>query len=291
MSASNSTHRFPWWAALAYDPLPIGGVAGALMLGTYALLRLPPSLPLLVAGVCGTALVYGADRALVHSPEDALNHPKRQRWVQAHRAWLVGEAGVLAFVGAVAIAFLRMDTILVAGLLAGGAGLHLVRVGKWGRPLKTLGLGKPLVVAGAWAVGATLLPSLEAGLSPTPDVWALAGYRLLFLLPNVLLADWGDRRGDLASEGHTWTGVGAGRGLWWGVSAMLGLAVGGAALVSTWVAVPILLRIDAVGALLLLVAVWTLSPETDAGRLIMDGLMAWPGVTALVAWWIGAWPG
>jgi 4-hydroxybenzoate polyprenyltransferase len=287
MATSSSYDRDQWWAAVAYDPLPIGGIAVALMLGTGALLPFSPSLPLLVAGFCGTALVYAADRTVVPSPEDAVNHPGRRRWVRAHRTWLMGETGLLLVVGGGALAYLRPTTLLAAGGLGVLVGLHLLPIGRWGRPLKSVGVGKPLVVAGAWALGATLLPALEADYGPNAGVWALAGYRMLFLLPNVLLADWGDRRGDGAVGHDAWTANWSGRGLRWVATGLLGLAVAGALVASRMAPVPLLLWIDAAGPLLLLGAVWTLTPNRPGARLVMDGLIAWPLLTALAAWGLG----
>jgi hypothetical protein len=203
----------------------------------------------------------------------------------------MGEAGLLLAVGGGALPYLRPWTLLAAGGLGVLVGLHLLPIGRWGRPLKSLGLGKPLVVAGAWTLGATLLPALEANHGADLSVWALAGYRMLFILPNVLLADWGDRRGDGAVGNSAWTTGRSGRGLRWTATGLLGLAVAGALLASRIVPVPLLLWIDAGGPLLLLGAVWTLTPSRPGARLVMDGLVAWPLLTALAAWWIGAWPG
>ncbi len=284
MTLSSPDDPESWWVGLAYDPLPIGGIAVALLLGTYALLQLSPSLPLLITGFCGAALVYGVDRAVVPSPEDALNHPQRRRWYRDYRPWVVGEVGSLVIVGGGALTYLRPRTLCAAGGLAALIALHLVPMGHWGRPLKSLGLGKPLVVAGAWALGATLLPALEAGQAGDYEVWGLAGYRLLFILPNVLMADWGDRRGDVASGVHPWTRNRTGHRLRWTATGLLGLATGSALLASSVAPVPVLLWVDAVGPLLLMGAVWALSPNRPGARLVMDGLVGWPLVTALAAW-------
>lgn len=153
--------------------------------------------------------------------------------------------------------------------------------------MKTMGPGKPLVVAGAWALGATVLPVIEAGQSVTVEVGLLAGYRLLFILPNVLLADWGDRGGDVAAGLQPWTERGTGRGLRWGATGLLLLA-GGLALVMAGRAVsPRLLLVDALGLVWMGGAVWGLDPERPFDRFVMDLLVAWPLVTALVAWGLG----
>ena len=51
---------------------------------------------------------------------------------------------------------------------------------------------------------------------------------------------------------------------------------------------PLLLwGVDAVGPLLMLGAVWTVNPTEPVDRFLLDVLVAWPGVTALVAWVMG----
>ena len=64
------------------------------------------------------------------------------------------------------------------------------------RRLKTIWWLKPLAIAGAWAVGGVVVPAVEAGRGAVPVVVGIAVYRLLLILPNVLLADWLDRAGD-----------------------------------------------------------------------------------------------
>jgi len=46
----------------------------------------------------------------------------------------------------------------------------------------------------------------------------------------------------------------------------------------------LLFAIDALGPLLMLGVVWTVDPERPAHRFLLDAIVAWPGVTALVAW-------
>jgi 4-hydroxybenzoate polyprenyltransferase len=276
-----------WAAALCHDPLPIGGVAVALLLGTYALLGVAPSLPLLVAGFCGVALVYSVDRGVVVSPEDAVNHPGRQRWVREHRRWLGLERVGLLLGGGVALSFLSMKTVLWAGVGALLAGLHLLPAGRWGRPLKRTGLAKPLAVAAAWAVGGTVLPVVEAGGGVSVEVAVLAGYRLLFILPNVLLADWGDRRGDAAAGLRPWADGGRGTGLRWAATGLLGGAAGLAVALHAMIGATGLLLVDALGLLWMGGAVWWLDPERPRHRLLLDLLVAWPLATALAAWGLG----
>lgn len=276
-----------WWEPLCYDPLPVGGIAVALLFGTYALLGMAPSVPLLLAGFCGVALVYGMDRGIVAAPEDTVNHPGRRRWVEAHRPWLWGEAAVLLLGGVVALSYLEGGTVLGVAVGVVLAGLHLLPVGRRGRLLKTIGVGKPIVVAGAWAVGATLLPVIEAGQPITIEAAGLAGYRFVFILPNVLLADWGDRRGDVAAGLGPWTEAGTGERLRW-IAATLLLIGGGLATGLSMTSMSAgLLLVDGVGLVLMGGAVWGLRPDCPRDRLLMDLVVAWPIVTALVKWGVG----
>ena len=153
--------------------------------------------------------------------------------------------------------------------------------------MKTMGPGKPLVVAGAWALGATVLPVIEAGQSVTVEVGLLAGYRLLFILPNVLLADWGDRGGDVAAGLQPWTEHGSGTELRWAATGLLLLAGGIAAMLAGGAVPPRLMLFDALGLAWMGGAVWGLDPERPFDRFAMDLLVAWPLVTALVAWGLG----
>ncbi|PSQ96149.1 MAG: hypothetical protein BRD55_07745 [Bacteroidetes bacterium SW_9_63_38] len=254
------------------------------MLGTGALGDVPVSSPLLLAAFCGAAVVYGVDRAVVAAPEDAWNRPGRARWMKAHRTWLYVEAVVLSIAGGLALSALAPATVAWSVGLAGLGGLHLASGGT-GRPVGGLGMGigKPLVVAGAWALGAAILPVVEAGGALDATVWGVAGYRFLFVLPNVLLSDWGDRAGDRAAGLASWTRWGTERGLRWASTVMLVGAMTGAVGASWWGTRPLLWGVDAVGPLLMLGAVWGVDPQRSAHRFLLDAIVAWPGVTALVA--------
>lgn len=282
---SGSTAAPLWRVHLLHSGLPIGGVAAAFMAGTSALLGVPVDAGLLALAFCGTALVYLVDRAANWSPEDAVNRPGQDRWRNQARPVIYGEAAVLALGGILALTVVRLETI-GAGMAIGLVGaLHVVPVLPGGRRLKAWSLWKPLTIGLAWAVGSVVLPLVEAG-SPVA-AWGhvqVVMYRFLFVVPNVLLADWIDREGD-AAAGLTTAGtalplrtlrilstvsvIGAlGMGLGWGLQFD---AVG-------------LWTVDAVGPALLLGAVWRLHPPaTHRSTLVLDLVVGWPGVTAAVA--------
>jgi len=275
-----------WLAAAVHDPLPIGGVAAALTLGTYALLRIPVSVPLLIATSCGATLVYGADRALVPAPEDTWNRPDRVSWIRGHRYWLAVEGTLLFVVGAAAAVCLRPSTLLLGGLLAGAAVLHLWPTEgstRWS-PMR---LSKPLLLAGVWVIATVGLPLLEAETAASASVGMLGAYRWLFVLPNLLLLDWGDRHGDRIAGRHVW-------GLAWGetgirvtATAILVVALAAAGTgMAGGLPVPLML-VDTVGVGLMMGAVWNLDPGRSSHRLVFDLLVSWPALTAVAAWGMG----
>ena len=259
------------------------------MLGTTALLDLPLSGALLGAAFCGTALVYLADRTLSPSPEDAINCPDRVAWRQEMRGWIATEAAGVSLGLALCVPHLRAETLAAACAIAAVAGLH---VGLPGHPtwrLKRWGRIKPIVISSAWALGAVVLPVLEAAAPWTGGVTALVGSRLAFIFPNVLLADWRDRPGDaahgvsaLAHDGSRTTVQRVG-------SVCLGAGALGTA-IAAWVLPSLapLLLIDALGFGVLGAGMHHLRPRQVAGHmLVLDLLVAWPGITWLVSLGLG----
>ena len=270
-----------------YDSLPVGAVAVALILGTGALLDVTVSILLLGAAFCGVALIYLLDRTLSPSPEDQTNQPARVEWARRHRTWIWTEGVLLTIGAALSLPLLQAKTISIAVLLGGVGALHVGTGLSGAGNSMAMRLLKPLAVAGTWAVGAVLLPVLEAGSSLSLSVLALAGYRFLFILPNVVLADWGDRVGDAAAGLRPWTERATARGVRGTASVLLAVAILGALGASAVHPRPVLLWVDAVGPLLMLGAVWTADPSRPAHRFGLDLLVGWPAVTALVAWGLG----
>ena len=272
-----------WRRFFAYDPLPVGGVAVALMLGTTALLGTPTDGPLLGAAFCGAALVYLADRALGLSPEDRYNQPDRLAWVRHHRWGLLIEGLGLGCGLLVLLPLLQSKTVLAALALGAGGGLHVFRRGVVEGFI--IGLLEPVLVALVWAIGAVLLPVLEAG-GPALSgaVVALTAYRGLLILPNVLLVDWADRKGDAAAGTGSWAVGRSRRSVQRAATGLVLLAVGGAgAAVGTGWAPPLLL-IDAAGGLFMIWGIWGLRPEHSAlHRAVLDGIVAWPVVPWLLS--------
>jgi 4-hydroxybenzoate polyprenyltransferase len=185
--------------SLGYGNVPIPLIAAGLIASTSLWFDRPISWPLVGFGAAGAFLLYQFDRIWCPSPEDALNRPQHLVWGRVHRVsqrW-VGIAAVgIGVAGALRVA----PQTSVAGVALGAAGLFYlwpVRPGR--RRLKGHWLAKPLIVGGAWTLGGVGLPAVEMGIPPGGDLAGLFVYRFLFLLPNILLADWPDRAGDRAS--------------------------------------------------------------------------------------------
>lgn len=271
-------------AALCHDPALVGGVAVALLLGTYGLFGLPVDLPLLAAGFCGTTLTYLTDRVWRESPEDRVNRPGRVAWVEGHGGWLAVETAVLFAGGGAMLPYLEWGTLLGTLGLGGIAALHVLFRQRQGVFLWRL--PKPVVIAGAWAAGAALLPLVETGHPLGVGAMLFFGYRGLFLLPNLLLADWADRAGDAAAGLTPWA---AG----WTIRQVRGTATASLLVGATgaigWAIVghrPVLVGIDAVGLLLMLGVVWGLDPSRPRSVVLADLVVAWPLMSALAAWMI-----
>jgi 4-hydroxybenzoate polyprenyltransferase len=270
--------------ALYHDPAPVGGVAVALLAGTYGLFGLSPDLPLLVAGFCGTTLLYAADRAWTETPEDRINRPERVAWVQAHARWLAVESAGLVALGGAMLPLLEWWTLVWTGILGSVAGLHLLPRGTK-RPVLT-GLPKPVVIAGTWAAGGVLLPLVEAGEPIGSGALLFFGDRWLFLLPNLLLADWGDREGDAEAGLAPWATSWSARQVRGSATALLLGAAAGSLVWAVSGTVPILAGVDAVGPVLMMGAVWGLDPTRPRDAFLFDLVVAWPLIPALLAWMI-----
>lgn len=283
-SPSSDTPAPAFLAALYHDPAPVGGVAVALMLGTTGLFGLSVDLPLLVAGFCGATLAYLTDRVWTRAPEDQINCPGRVHWVRAHSGWLAAETAVLFALGGAMLLCLDWSTLLWTGALGAVAVLRVLPYGS--SRLARGGLQKPMAIAGAWAAGGTLLPLVEAGHPLGLGAVLFLGYRWLFILPNLLLADWGDRAGDAAAGLAPWAAGWTGRRVRWGATGLLLVAAVGAAAWAVAGSRPVLVGVDALGLLLMMGVVWGLDPTRARDAFLADLVVGWPLVSALAAWMI-----
>ena len=279
---ASSQRLSPLRAFLLYSSVPVGGIAVALLLGTYALLGLRPSVPLVLAGFCGAFLVYQLDRSLWMGPEDQLNQPDRVAWVRRHRRWMWTSSVLAVVTGLAALPFLQPAT-LATGACLGSLGLLYGAPLPGGRRLKGFWPLKPVVIAAVWATGATVLPVLEAGFAVTSGAGALALYRFLFILPNALLADRPDVEGDRRAGLRTAATELSSKRLQGLAALSLGFAIGGGLIAVWFLEVSPLLYVDLGGPVLLL---GLLGYRPGGSRwfygFVLDAVIAWPALTALV---------
>ncbi len=181
-----------WYRRLLWSGAHIPWLAAGLLAGNAALLQIPLSKPLLVLEATGAWVVYLLDRALNVGPEDLVNQPERVAWWRRQQKLLCGGLAIAGLLIGWAALHLQAAT-LVAGAGLGVIGLIYMLPGV---RLKQWGIAKPILIAGTWSLGTTLLLPLEAGRGVGANLWLLTGYRLLWILPNPLLADWPDRQGD-----------------------------------------------------------------------------------------------
>lgn len=174
-------------------------VAPGWILGSSALLGRTVAWPFLLLASLGAFLVYRVDRLLVYSPEDALNAYERVRFTARFRVGLVAIAVFMTIAAVWAAFHLELEWIEVC-LVVGLMGLvYPLRIFPGGKRPKDVPWFKTLLIAGCWVGGGVLLPALMPGQGKPVD-WTLLVfigiYRLLFVLPNLLVADWLDRVGD-----------------------------------------------------------------------------------------------
>lgn len=272
---------------LLYSNVMVGGIAVCFVLGSYALLDLPVSPPLLVLAFCATFLVYQFERALWPAPEDVINQPERVAWVRRHRryVWLSSIAAGVVALGS--LVYLRPATLGVGMGLAVLGLSYVLPVLPGRRRLKAVWFMKPLAIAGAWAAGGVALPVIESGDSLSVGVMVFMGYRLFFVLPNALLTDLPDRAGDAVAGLITPAlrfSVGQIRSI-----SLLALACAGvcAVLAASLLELGWLLLVDLAGIGWMARAVWRVP---DGSRWfygpVLDLIVAWPGITAII--WLAA---
>ena len=267
---------------IAYDGAVPGGIAVALMLGTYALLDVPVHLPLLVAAFCGTLVIYQLDRVLDASPEDRVNRPGRTVWMRQHRSYVWATVIGGAFGSGAMMPLLRWETIALAGGLGLIGGLHVLPLLPGARRLKTFGRIKPAMIAAVWAIGAVALPLVEAGMSLTLGAGALLVYRFGFVGANLLLADAADREGDrragLSSIATRWHPAQIERL----VRGMLVVIIAGGGLAIGAFGAPFLLAVDLIGPLLMGAVLMRAHQPKWKRAAALDLVVAWPVVPFLL---------
>lgn len=271
--------------ALMYSNVHIAFVAVCFLAGTYAVLELPLSIPLLVAAGSGAFLIYQLDRAFLSSPEDALNNAERQAWVASHKRYVWSSALIAVLLVGASLPGIRLHTLIGGLLLALVGGSYMLPLLPQRRRLKGIGSLKPIVIGGVWAVGGVVLPLLEAGESLSLGVVAFLGYRFLFLLSNAFLADWPDRTGDESVGVRTVATRLSARQLQGLCITTLAMAIGMGTVSFYLLEAPLLSYVDLGGPVLFMLVVFRPWPISRwFYNFVIDMIIAWPGVTACTIW-------
>ena len=268
------------------------------MLGNSTLFSyLPPTSFLIVASI-GAFLVYRVDRALVDSPEDAFNAPARVDFSHRYRWALLIVALVLTLFSAYLAPTMQVLWVEVASVVGALGLIYPLRILPGGRRPKDIAWLKTTLIVACWVGGGVVLPLIVFG--GTDEIGLVAGvaaYRTVWILPNLLTADWLDRKGDQeAGSGNlvaTWT-IAQMRY----VSVTLPALGAALATVLVWNGTPLVpVLLDLMGMIVLSWVAWKVmlaSYEEDAptGSMIaakmvgLDLLVAWP----LLAWLGLLWP-
>lgn len=171
----------------------------ALTAASYALLGLPPRLDH-VAGLvfCCTLVIYNLDRLVEPRPGDS----EHEQWVEAHRRllWCLTIAGAMgSAIFAMMLSKPSLYSLPIAGAIAVGYCLPVVRIsGRW-RRLKALPGAKLLLIALVWTYATAGLPILESGATLHQNTVMILLARLFFIAAVALPFDLPDMQRDRRS--------------------------------------------------------------------------------------------
>ncbi|MEM9347140.1 MAG: UbiA family prenyltransferase [Planctomycetota bacterium] len=186
----------PW---LVFTNLYVAFCGAALTAATYALLGLTPRVDHVAALVfCCTLVIYNLDRLVEPHPGDSTH----ERWVASHRPvlWgftLINAAGSVVF--AMLLSQTAMVSLAIAGVLALGYCLPVVRwAGRW-RRLKALPGAKLVLIALVWTYATAGLPVLDAGATLSLSSAMILLSRLFFISAVALPFDLPDMQRDRRS--------------------------------------------------------------------------------------------
>lgn len=181
---------------LTFGNLHIPLVGGALILGNSALARIQTPWPYVLLASAGAFLVYQLDRLVLIGPEDRINEPERVAWAAHHRKYTL--LSIVAAVAVIALSwpFVQPEVKLWIPLLGVPGLAYGLRIPGTGRRLKQIGWIKSPVILFSWVVGTTTLVLMHGGMDGGGSIVLLTLYRLLYLAPSVMIADYVDRKGD-----------------------------------------------------------------------------------------------
>lgn len=265
---------------LYYSNLHISFVAAGIILGSYALADERVNIAYLVLAAAGALLIYHADRVFFKSEEDIENVPGRLEWYGRHPSY-IALSSVFAVLG-IGISVFYLPT----HVLYSGAGLGLVGL-LYAAPLpgtkiriKDLPFLKTLLILVCWVGGGLLLP-LWRSMDPS-TLMLLGAYRALYILPNLILAEWVDSPGDsslgLRSAGALLT-IGGIRVV--SVLCFMGALVCSVVLVQSG-ANALLLSVDIVGFVVAMGMIFSGLRWTSKHVVWLDMLVGFPAATWLI---------
>jgi 4-hydroxybenzoate polyprenyltransferase len=171
----------------------------ALTAASYALLGVPPRLDA-VAGLvfCCTLVIYNLDRLVEPRPGDTAH----EQWVERHRRalWAITGAASLGALAFTAVLGPRVFiSLIIAGIIAVGYCLPVVRFGGRWRRLKELPGMKLFLIALVWTYATAGLPMLHARVALDAPACIVLLTRLLFIAAVALPFDLPDAQRDRQS--------------------------------------------------------------------------------------------
>lgn len=148
---------------------------------------------------CCTLVIYNLDRLVEPHPGDSAH----ERWVERHRKglWAITSAGVAAAaICSTWLSLAGLASLVIAGVVAFGYCMPIIRYGGQWRRLKELPGAKLALIAGVWTYATAGLPMIELGVDSGWDTIAVLGTRLLFLAAVALPFDLPDMQRDRQSN-------------------------------------------------------------------------------------------
>lgn len=189
-----------WKDWLVHSDVHILVVAACWMLGGSALIGYSLPWAFLVVGSIGAFLVYRLDHLLVASPEDDLNAPQRVVFTRRNRTPLAVIASILGAVGAVVVFVGDVHWWEIAFLVGMGGILYPLRILPGGLRPKDVPFFKSALIVASWVGGGVVLPAwlfYDGSAAGFEEVAVLIiGFKVVFVLPNLIAVDWLDRSGD-----------------------------------------------------------------------------------------------
>ena len=251
---------------LAWLHAPIPFIALGMLLSCATVLGLTLPYALCSAAMSGAWIVYLLDRGLRCSPEDRRNHEERADWYQRVRFLPPGLAGLSLIVLGWSLLSVDPDTRLRLVFYIPLGASYVLPLLPGRRRIKDVPFLKTPVILLGWCGVCLLIPEGEKHASIL--LWIL--YRCLYLLPNLLCADWIDREGDRKEGLRTLAQCLSRTQLRrvCSISLLLAMLIALYTKNTAWI-------LDGVGCLFFLLQLW-LQPSIQKSAKIADLFLLWP---------------